>query len=288
MQVEITQLAIYPVKSCAGISLTQSEINSQGLQWDRQWVIVTETGKPLTQRVLAHMVLIQPSIESAHLILDAPSMSALYIDLYSEPSNPIPVRIWDDYTLGSDQGDQAAAWLSQFLGVGCRLIRVHPQARRGLHSLWVNRWLHEVDMPVETTILPETQFGFADGFPFLICNEASLDELNQELLRQGAEVIQMNRFRPNIVVSGIDAYAEDYLSSLVGEGHYFAKLKNCTRCPLPNVDPATGVVGDQPALALRNTRRTHEGIIFGINAALYQKSESTISLGQILQVEFAF
>lgn len=290
MLVKIEQLVTYPVKSCAGITVNRSEINASGLKWDRQWVVVDSNGIKLTQRSLPNMVLIQPTLTATHLCLDAPGMPRTQISLNTAVSAAVSVQIWDDRTFGNDQGDGAASWLSHFLGISCRLLRVHPNAQRGLHSHWIRQWLKTQNNPqLNTQQLSTTHFGFADGFPFLICNQSSLDELNAEIQQQGTETVSMNRFRPNIVISGLEAYDEDYVISLEGNGHYFAKLKNCTRCPMPNVDPITANVGTQPGLALVKTRRTNEGILFGINAALYQADErGWIEVGQVLQVEMGF
>lgn len=290
MQLEITQLYTYPIKSCAGIQLSRSEISSRGLKWDREWVVVDGVGRKLTQRTLAKMVLIQPALTDTHLRLQAPGLPVLELPLQRPESAAVAVKIWDSHTLGNDEGDEVAAWLSQFLGCDCRLLRVHSQAKRGIGFAWVNQWLNtETVAREEATELSATHFGFADGFPFLICHEESLQELNQMIQAQGDPAIEMLRFRPNIVVKGIAAYEEDYIVRLEGAGHYFAKLKNCTRCPMPNVDPKTAEVGEQPAVALYNTRRTMQGIIFGQNTALYKPSDSAwIEVGQKLRAELDF
>lgn len=291
MQLEITQLYTYPIKSCAGIPLSRSEISSRGLKWDREWVVVDEVGRKLTQRTLAKMVLIQPTITENCLVLNAPEMPESKVSLErTESAPPVGVKIWDDHTLGQDEGDDVALWLSQYLGISCRLLRVHPQAKRGVGFAWVNQWLNLDTVPRdEATELSAAHFGFADGFPFLICHEESLAELNQTIQASGDSAVEMLRFRPNIVVKGIAPFEEDYIVCLEGGSHHFAKLKNCTRCPMPNVDPATAQVGEQPALALASTRRTMEGIIVGVNAALYKPSQSSwIEVGQSLQAELSF
>lgn len=290
MQVEVTQLCIYPIKSCAGIPLQHSEIDHRGLKWDREWVIVDEQGQMLTQRTAPIMTLIQPTITEHSLLLQAPTMPELAVSLDLDESVAMRLRIWDDLTLGADQGEAAAAWLSQFLQQPCRLLRVHTKAQRGLSQTWVRKWLQADLAPAEAPDLAQTHFGFADGFPFLICNQASLDELNALIVQQGAdEPIEIERFRPNIVIQGLEAYEEDHLLSLVGAGLQFAKLKNCTRCPLPNVNPVTAAIGLQPGLALRDSRRTLEGVTFGVNAALFGlEAPATLTVGQQLEAEFNF
>lgn len=289
MSVRITLLITYPIKSCAGIKLESSIIDASGLQWDRQWVVVDERGNTLTQRTVPTMVLIQPTIDGDYLVLSAPGQKNISIALKAKvtPAVAVAVQIWQDATYGADEGEEVAAWLSQFLGQPCRLLRVHAQARRTLSKAWVRQWEMQADESID--LLVNTHFGFADGFPFLICNESSLQELNAAIQADGDMPVDMHRFRPNIVINGMTAYEEDYALRLYGGGHYFAKLKHCTRCPMPNVDPSTAVVGTQPSIALAKTRHTTEGICFGINAALYRASEySTVQVGQALTVDLCF
>ncbi|MEZ2624586.1 MOSC domain-containing protein [Paenalcaligenes hominis] len=289
MNVTITQLITYPVKSCAGIQLERSAIDYRGLQWDRQWVVVDELGQMLTQRTLPQMVLVQPSLSDQGLHLNAPHMPELTLSLAMPHTSATRVQIWDDVTWGADQGEAAADWWTHYLKQPCRLLRVHTQAQRGLNQTWVRKWLQADTVPAHTAGLAQTTFGFADGFPFLICNEASLTELNILINEQGAAPVGMDRFRPNIVIQGLEAYDEDHLLSLGNASLQFAKLKNCTRCPMPNVDPSNGVMGLQPALALRDSRRTIEGITFGVNAALYDaEPNATLEVGQGLQAVFNF
>lgn len=287
MSVFISHLISYPIKSCAGIGVEESAISAAGLQWDRQWVVVDAIGNMLTQRTVPTMVLIQPHIDKDYMVLSAPNQKNIAINLHTQATSAVAVQIWQDATYGSDEGDEVAAWFSQFLEQPCRLLRVHNQARRTLSKAWIRQWQKASSNAVD--LLLETHFGFADGFPFLICNEDSLTELNETIVAEGDKAIEMSRFRPNIVVQGLEAYEEDYALGFYGGGHYFAKLKNCTRCPMPNVDPTNAEVGAQPALALVKTRRTAEGIIFGVNAALYQPSEQpTIQVGLKLEVDLSF
>ena len=289
MDLTITQLVTYPVKSCAGIQLERSAIDYRGLQWDRQWVVVDELGQMLTQRTLPQMVLVQPSLSDHWLHLNAPQMPELAVRLAAPPTAATRVQIWDDVTWGADQGESAADWWSQYLQQPCRLLRVHTQAQRGLNQTWVRKWLQVDTVPAQTAGLAQTTFGFADGFPFLICNEASLIELNARITEQGDTPIGMDRFRPNIVVQGLEAYEEDYLLSLGNTSLQFAKLKTGPRCPMPNIAPATAHVGLQPALALRDSRHTIDGITFGVNAALYDaQPNATVEVGQGLQAVFNF
>lgn len=286
MSVCVTALYSYPIKSCAAVQWTRCTISPAGLAWDRQWVIVAADGQKMTQRTVPRMALLQPDIQAQHMYVRAPGMPDLRVTLARPESPPIvDVQIWDDWTRCQDEGTDAAEWLSAFLGISCRLLRVHPSAHRPVSATWLRKWADRSGHSPQ--FLQRGQFGFADGFPFLICNQRSLDELNNLIRLQNGSEIAMARFRPNIVVQGLESYEEDYVQSLQGGGHYFASLKQCTRCSMPNVDPKTAHVGDQPGRALLHSRRSASGVLFGINMALYQASECpVIEVGQTLNVDY--
>src|SRR5690606_39111173 len=145
------------------------------------------------------MALIQPHVHQGDLTLSAPGMSDILVPWLTDTDEPaqVPVRIWSADTLGFDEGQAVANWLSGFLGVPCRLLRVHPLAERFANLERIQSWRqqhsdHAADVPVQH------RFGFADGYPFLIVNQDSLDELNQRLQAKGQAPVPMNRFRPNI------------------------------------------------------------------------------------------
>lgn len=277
MSLRILSLHSYPVKSCAGIDHTETAIAMQGLYRDRQWVIVDEHGVFMTQRQHARMALIQPRFLEANLVLSANGMPDMTVP-WSTGHRPLPqvnVRIFKQDTLGFDEGDAVAQWLSQFLGLSCRLLRVHPDARRIASALHVDAWReHNTDWAQG---FPASHaFGFADGFPFLIANQGSLDELNRRLLAKGQPAVPMNRFRPNIVVQGLDAYEEDYLAGMRTGDLTFAFVKRCARCPIPNIDQATAVSAPEPGITLAEHRQFNEGVLFGVNAVMSGAGHNTL------------
>ncbi|NYT58511.1 MOSC domain-containing protein [Alcaligenaceae bacterium] len=286
MSLSILSLHTYPVKSCAGIDHTRVAISQGGLFLDRQWVIVDDKGVFLTQRQHARMALIQPSLHNSDLTLSAPGMPDLEVPWLRDTGAALPVRIWAADTLGLDEGDDAANWLSGFLGLGCRLLRVHPQAERLASLRHVNAWRskhseQEPDFP------EQHRFGFADGFPILIANQESLDELNRRLQAKGQAPVPMNRFRPNIVLQGLDAYEEDYLASIKVGRMTLAQVKRCARCPIPNIDQATALSASEPGLTLAEHRQFPEGVLFGVNAVVAGTREGdTLSAGDPVQAEF--
>lgn len=288
MAITILSLHTYPVKSCAGIDHRSVALTPAGLDGDRQWVLVDEHGVFMTQRQYARMALIRPSLADDGLTLDAPGMSSFTLthDPAAPEPAPIALRIFRSHTLGADEGDGVAAWLSDFLRLRCRLLRVHPQADRMASPAHVNAWRAKghawaPDFPARH------RFGFADGFPFLVTNQASLDELNGQLAEQGKPAVGMQRFRPSIVLQGLPAYDEDYLAGLHTNGLLFAFVKPCARCPIPNIDPATAVPGVEPGLTLARHRQRPEGVLFGVNAVMAgAEPGAMLKVGQEVTAEY--
>ncbi len=288
MTITILSLHSYPVKSCAGITHAAIGLTESGLTFDRQWVVVDGQGVFMTQRQYARMALIQPALSGGKLTLNAPGMPALAISPAPGAAPAVAVRIWRSHTLGLDEGDTAAQWLSQFLDTSCRLLRVHPQAARIASPEHVDAWRRE-----HQGLAPEFparhQFGFADGFPFLVANQGSLDELNRQLAAKGQPPVPMNRFRPNIVLQGIDAYEEDYLAIMRAGLLAFAFVKRCARCPIPNIDQATAVSAQEPGRTLAAHRSFAQGVLFGVNAVVAGAGpDARLSVGDTVQAEFAF
>lgn len=288
----ITELTLYPIKSCAGIRLRSATVSESGLSQqigaslirDREWMVVDPTGLFLSQRSHPRMALIRPTIEGDHLMLLAPDMPALPMALSLAELAPAvswQVQVWDDLVAAFDCGDKAAAWLSQFLGTACRLVRFDPTGRRLASQKWTG------DQEVGTL--------FSDGFPLLLTSTASLDDLNQKLLLQGREAIPMDRFRPNIVLAEIAAFEEDYASSLDLTNHerqiQLKPVKPCTRCTIPAVDQATGEPGPDPVDILQTYRANpllDGGITFGMNVIVTKGCGQTLYVGDALDIQIAF
>ena len=286
----IEQLLIYPVKSCAGLALPEALLTDTGLDLDRAWMVVDAEGEFVSQREAPRLALVQPQLKADELVR-APGMLALHI-VIDRVETPMSVRIWDDQVPAWDLGAVAAQWISDYLAqpqpgevrpaVGpCRLVRFDPAHRR-LSSL---KWTGGLEAPNQ----------FSDGFPLLVLSQASLDGLNQRLLAAGQASVAMARFRPNIVLSGLQAHDEDRLAWLhlaTDSGPVRLKLvKPCPRCPIPNIDPATALshpaVGDA-LQGYRQDARVGGAVTFGMNAIVCEGDGVLLRLGQTLQGELDF
>ncbi|RJG03574.1 MOSC domain-containing protein [Noviherbaspirillum sedimenti] len=280
----LTALTLYPVKSCAGIPLRAAIVTRAGLMsdhiYDREWMVVDAEGNFLTQRDHPRMALIVPKIRLETLELRAPGMLRLEIPLGLPPPDEerlITVKVWDDSVQAYDCDDITATWFSKFLGIHCRLVRFHPEARRIASTSWTGG--------IEAPTL------FGDGYPLLVISQASLDDLNEKLLVQGRAALPMNRFRPNIVIDGIGAYEEDFAASIAIGGAVIKPVKPCPRCRIPAVDQATGEVGPSPLDILQTYRadpKIDGGLAFGMNAILLAGEDQILRVGQEADVALAF
>ena len=287
MSVVISGLYNYPVKSCAGVAQPHSPITQAGLAFDRRWVMADDRGVFMTQRTCPRMALIRPGVTADRLTLDAPGMPTITVLSSAGGVAPaqVPIRIFNTDTIGFDEGDDVAQWLSQFLRLRCQLLRMHPQAARIASPEHVDLWINKnsawaPDFPAQHL------FGFADAFPFLVINQASLDELNEQLLAKGKAAVPINRFRPNIVLQGLPSYDEDYLSGMRINGMTFAFVRRCARCPIPNINQETAVSADEPNLTLIANRSFTDGVLFGVYAVVAGARDATLNVGDPVEFEY--
>jgi len=264
----ISALHIYPVKSCAGIALQRSLLTETGLQYDRQWMLVKPDGYFVTQRELPRMALIQPQVLEQGVELRAPGMAVLHVTGTSD-SVSIEVAIWRDVCLAFDEGNEAAEWFSAFLQQPLRLVRFNDQRPRHSNRDWTGE-------------LQATNH-FTDGYPILVISTASLADLNSRLTTK----LPMNRFRPNIVIGGVDAYLEDATEELRRDDMCLRLVKPCTRCKITTTNQSSGEVeGDEPLLALTKYRRSLslKGVLFGQNAVIVRGHGTTLNVGDRFDV----
>ena len=258
----ITGLFVYPVKSARGIARARVPLTSTGLEWDRQWMIVNTRGVFLSQRSHPQLARIVPEVTAGALVLNAPGLPALSLPL-DAGGTLIAVKVWDDACVGIDQGSEAHEWVSRAAGEAVRLMRVAPDMGRVANP----KFAGATPAPI----------GFPDGYPVLVCNEASLADLNERLPRR----IPMERFRPNIVLSGFPAWAEDSIDTLSIGPVILRLVKPCTRCTIPSIDQQTGEPSTDPAPALKRFRfsRALRGVMFGENAVIVEGRGEPIERG---------
>ncbi|WP_228896286.1 MOSC domain-containing protein [Acidovorax sp. Leaf73] len=276
----IARLFVYPVKSCAGIEVQQAVLTDTGLDLDRAWMVVDAEGMFVTQRTLPRMALIRPQLKGDEMVLRAPGMLALHVAIDAVEA-PATVTVWRDTVPAWDMGAVAAQWFTDFLGQPCRLVRFDPEYRR-LSSM---EWTGGVEAPNQ----------FADGFPLLLASQASMDELNVRLQAAGHAAAGIERFRPNVVLAGVDAHDEDRVDLVrvdaqEGEIH-LQPVKPCSRCPIPDIDPATAESNPSVGDTLRTYRKDQRldgAITFGMNAIVRQGAGQMLRVGQRVAANLRF
>ena len=253
----------YPIKSCRGTSLDVAAVGARGIVADRQWMVVDADGHFLTQRELPRLALIEPSLRNGLLEISAPNMPTLSVPV-GEAGERVDVVVWDDRCVAVDHGADVAAWFSQVLDTPCRLVRIADD---------------EVRPADPEFAAPTDQVGFADGFSFLLTSRASLDELNRRL-----EIpLPMNRFRPNIVIDGIEPFEEDGWKRIRIDGITFEVAKPCARCAITTVDQNTAERSKEPLRTLATFRnQPGRGVMFGQN--LIHDSTGVLHVGADVEI----
>ncbi|MBK6453573.1 MAG: MOSC N-terminal beta barrel domain-containing protein [Proteobacteria bacterium] len=250
--ITLASLFVYPVKSCRGIQLLQAQLTPRGLQYDREWMVVSHDGRFLTQREAPRLALVGTALHDDHLELTAPGLPTLAVPLQRPVrSASVEVTVWRDHVLAVDEGQAAADWFGEHLRRDVRLVRFDDSRPRPTDPAWSQG-------------LAGTS-AFADGYPVLVLSRASLDDLNARL----PSPLPVDRFRPNVFLDGCAPYAEDSIRGLESEQMRLQIVKPCTRCIITTTDQATAVLqGNEPLRTLKTYRwdGALHGVKFGQNA----------------------
>jgi hypothetical protein len=259
----VTGLWIYPLKSGKGVPITSAAVEPRGFRGDRRWMLVDEGGVFLSQRTHPRMALLSLEAGESLSTLSAPGSGS--VQVRSLPAGERRrVRIWDDEVEACDAGDEAAGWLTAFLGRPARLVFMPEESRRPLRREFTGRG---------------DQASFADAYPYLLIGEESLAWLNARL----DAVVPMNRFRPNIAIGGSGPFEEDTWRRILIGGVPFHVVKPCVRCVVTTVDQARGErAGEEPLTTLARFRRSGTGVLFGQNCV--PGGEGEIRLGDPVEI----
>ena len=279
VRTRIARLFAYPVKSCAGVELQEATLTETGLDLDRAWMVVDATGEFVSQRELPRMALVRPQLKHTEVVLRAPGMLALHLAV-DQVDSPATVRVWGDEVRAWDMGDVAAQWFSDFLGRKLRLARFDPEVKRPSDPKWTQG----------AVALNQ----FSDGYPLLVVSEGSIAELNRRLTIAGNATVGIERFRPNIVLEGLEAHDEDRVDVLRIAADIEVQLrpvKPCARCPIPDIDPATAESAPSVSEALRAYRANEiagGAITFGMNAIILEGIDAKLRVGQGVTANWRF
>lgn len=262
--IQVAALYIYPIKSLGGISLQSSHVTKRGLAHDRNWMLVDENNIFLSQRTIPKMALLRTSIEGKDIIVWHKKEPGKSIRLPLTPAvGPTDmVTIWDDQCEGQSADPSVNQWFAQQLGIKCRAVFMPAAFDRKVDPRYA--------------VSKNDTTGFADAYPVLLISDASLDDLNNRL----ESPVPMDRFRPNVVVSGCRPFAEDEMRAFMINGVGYNGVKLCSRCLLTVTDQETGIRGKEPLKTLASYRTINNKVCFGQNVIC--KSEGQINVGDIV------
>lgn len=259
----LSEIWRYPVKSLRGSRLNRCLVDGRGLVGDRRWMLVDADARFVTQRECPAMSLVDAVFEQGQLLFSAPGMAPLSIPAEAAAGDELHVQVWSDSCRALAPSPEADAWFSDYLAQACRLVLLPVDSTRSVDPDYAR---------------PEDQVGFADGFPFLLISQASLDDLNNRL----AAPVPMLRFRPNLVVSGGEPYQEDGWRHIRIGQVAFRLVKPCSRCIIPSIDPQSGQRAAEPLRTLVGYRKRGNKIYFGQN--MIHDSEGEIRQGMKVEV----
>jgi uncharacterized protein YcbX len=263
----VRHLFFYPVKSARAIARDQLRLASTGFEWDRHWMAASRDGVFMSQRTQPRLARVRPEISAEHLTLHAPDQPPLTVPLRPEGTTK-PAEVWKNAITALDQGDDAARWMSEAVGMEARLLRISPVLDRKAAPEYAG-----------TTPAPVS---FADGFPLLVANLASLADLNTKM----SEPVPLDRFRPNIVLEGLEPWAEDRIAALEFDNVTIRLVKPCTRCVITATDQQTGNPASNPLPILRKYRFDKQlmGVKFAENAVIAAGIGETLITGSTCRI----
>lgn len=259
---KVHSLWVYPVKSLAGIAVDEFALDDFGPVGDRRWMIIDADRQFVTQRNHPELARIGVSRKGDDVEVDIPEQGGYTLLPSDESLRALVWRDWAQVVVGQAEANEA---LSRFCGKPLRFVYMPDESFRRVDA---------------ARVLDVRRVSFADGFPLLITNLASLEELNGRL----DTPVEMRRFRPNIVVEGATPWAEDHWRGLTVGDSEFDLVKPCSRCVMTTVDPDSGVkdAAVQPLRTLSGYRRTNDGVIFGMNAI--HESEGRVRVGDPVKI----
>lgn len=262
----LTEINIYPVKSLKGISLANALVEEKGLQFDRRWMLVDEKNNFLTQREFPKMALIEVSVNEETLSFSANGKN-LEVSFNDVVEKTASAKVWSSRVKSNVYEDNINDWFSEALETKCKLVAMPENAKRAVEPFYAVRKFKDT-------------VSFADAFPFLLIGENSLKDLNERL----ENPVPMNRFRPNFVVSGSEAFAEDTWKKIrIGETIFHVQ-KPCARCVMTTIDQTTGEKdGKEPLKTLASFRTKNGKVLFGQNL-IAEKAGSFVKIGDEVEI----
>jgi uncharacterized protein YcbX len=270
-ELRLSEIWIYPIKSLGGLRLEQSKVLEKGLKYDRRWMLVDENGVFMTQREFPAMSLLKVGLDpesyrNGELRVVHNQRSTVHcFSLSTTPTEKdMQVTIWNDSVQAFEVSSESSQWFSDALQLRCKLVYFPEENARLVDPAYrVNN----------------EHVSLADGYPFLIIGQSSLDYLNAKL----AEPIPMNRFRPNFVFTGGEPNEEDAWRNFTIGNNRFIGVKPCARCAIPTINQDTAQKGIEPTRTLATYRKKENKILFGQN--LLATDHQQVKEGDLITIQ---
>lgn len=260
MSAQLDAITSFPIKSCRGVNVESAELVERGLSRDRRYMLVDENGRFVTQREEHGLARVEVSVAGSGWLVSAPEHGSFVLPESIETGEPVVTEVWRSMLTACEMSE-GSRWFSQLLGRAVRLVYFPDESERRVEDE------------------PDSVVAFQDAYPFLIVSRESLEDLNRRLPRP----LEMERFRPNLVVRGVEPYAEESWQGFRIGAVRFRMTRPCVRCVVTTLDPRTGEGGKEP-LATLARYHTYEGkVIFGMNAV--HESRAVLHVGDPLHFE---
>ncbi|MDH4460626.1 MAG: MOSC domain-containing protein [Flectobacillus sp.] len=266
--ITLSEIWIYPIKSLGGISLNEANVTERGLEYDRRWLLVDDAGVFLTQRQYASLALFSVALtEDGFLeVTNRKSNQSLSFSTQQYSNKQVEVKVWDDMIWANEVSEEVSLWFSNQLDKQVHLVYMPDSSKRAIDPRYA-----QTDVDITS---------FADGYPFLLIGQSSLDDLNNRL----ESAVTMNRFRPNFVVKGASPYQEESWYEFQLGAVDFWGVKPCARCILITINPVTGErTSSEPLATLSKYRKVGNKVLFGQN--VIPKSLGKLQVGDVIKVK---
>ncbi|MFC6997843.1 MOSC domain-containing protein [Rufibacter roseus] len=261
----LSEIYIYPIKSLGGISLTSAEVEERGLKYDRRWMLIDDSGLFMTQRKLPEMALLQVALDEQGLVVThkTKDLPPLKVPYETASTRSTLVTVWDDICFAFMVSHEANAWFTEALGVSCRLVYMPDNSIRMIDPNYAKH---------------NEKVSFADGYPYLVIGQESLNDLNSRLEKP----VPMNRFRPNFVFTGGQSHNEENWKTVRIGDVLFYGAKPCGRCHVTTIDQSTAQSGPEPLQTLSTYQKKGSKVIFGMH--LISLSAGSVKIGDLITV----
>lgn len=269
MRLSLASIHVYPIKSLGGFQVDAAQLTDRGLEHDRRWMLVDTNGCFISQREIPVMACLHCSpLSNGSRVTDVRDGTSIDLPWTMDRGDTHRVKVWDDDMSAIAAGTEIGSWFSKKLGLDATLVFMPEMTERKVDPRYA-----------------EGLTSFSDGFPYLIVSQTSLVDLNERMAVK--ERVGMDRFRPNIVIAGGNAYQEDEWKSIVIGDVPFELVKPCARCMITTTDQRTGSRGKEPlrTLALYRKSSGAEGAVkvdFAMNAV--GPPRGSIHVGDMVQV----